>query len=352
MAKPNFTLCALVLPVVLACSADHAAPPIDDDGLAATAKALDLTAPLTVLLVTGHWDRTPTNFRIIALSFLADGCVQRAHDDDALREPARRCVLRARALAEQLHRVAASDMAGVAPVDGLFLSHLALVLADVDALGGDDDELLHAAIVEGLARRSLHEPTHIVSSYRTDPHRWPADQAVTLAAIARYDHAHNTRLLDGPRDAYVTLLSAHLDPETQLPFSEATGADRSSSVPRGCALSWSMVYTAEFAPDVAATWWQSYRKHFLVDVGVAVGFREWPKGREGGVNGDSGPIVAGVGAAATGLGLRASRVMGDRVLHARLRATAATVEAMAGTRDDLRAAAQLQLAAAIRFAGA
>jgi hypothetical protein len=315
------------------------------------AHALALDAPLTTLLVSGKWDRTPANFRIVTLSFLADGCVQRAHDDDTLREPARQCVLRARALAEQLRHVRATDMDGTGAVDGLFLSHLALVLADVDATGGDDDEALHTAIVEGLARRSLHEPTHMVSSYRDNKHRWPADQAVTLAALARYDAAHGTHLLDGPRTAYLATLNAHLDAKTQLPMSEATGADRHSALPRGCALSWSLVYLAEVAPDVAATWWQRYRAQFLVDVGVAVGFREWPEGRGGGADGDSGPIVAGVGAAATGLGLRASRAMGDSVLHARLRATAATVQAMAGTRDDLRAAAQMQLASAIRFAG-
>ncbi len=60
-----------------------------------------------------------------------------------------------------------------------------------------------------------------------------------------------------------------------------------------------------------------------------VGFREWPVGRERAADDDSGPIVEGVGAAATGLSIGAARAMGDEALALRVEATAAIIDALA-----------------------
>jgi hypothetical protein len=54
------------------------------------------------------------------------------------------------------------------------------------------------------------------------------------------------------------------------------------------------------------------------------GFREWPSGRAMGMDGDSGPIVFGVGMAATGLGLGPARLFGDAETYATIRRTALT----------------------------
>src|SRR4051794_40610794 len=91
---------------------------------------------------------------------------------------------------------------------------------------------------------------------------------------------------------------------------EVTGLFRSSisdlwyaSIPRGCATSWSIFYMAQFAPERAA---ELYRRHVRA-LGRSVlgfgGFREWPADRSHGMDADSGPIVFGVGMAATGIGL-------------------------------------------------
>ena len=42
-----------------------------------------------------------------------------------------------------------------------------------------------------------------------------------------------------------------------------------------------------------------------------MGFREWPRGVSGATDADSGPIVFGIGSAASGLGIAGARAMGD-----------------------------------------
>jgi hypothetical protein len=83
--------------------------------------------------------------------------------------------------------------------------------------------------------------------------------------------------------------------------------------------------------------WARYEDVFAVDLGVAVGFREWPPGVRRAADVDSGPIVAGIGAAASGLAIGASRAVGDDVTHARLLASAAIAGAASDAFADARA---------------
>ena len=61
-----------------------------------------------------------------------------------------------------------------------------------------------------------------------------------------------------------------------------------------------------------------YVKHFWIDRGMMAGFAEWPGGKAGRQDVDSGPIVMGMGMSATGLGVAAARAMNDRPRLGRL----------------------------------
>jgi hypothetical protein len=135
-----------------------------------------------------------------------------------------------------------------------------------------------------------------------------------------------------------------MDERLGLPWSEATGRTAGSRDPRGSALAWQTRYLVEVDPQLASRWWRGFRDHYLVDNVAGAGFREWPVGRDRAPDIDSGPIVAGVGAAATALAIAAARVMRDEVLAARLQATAALVGATTP-------AARTMLAAAILYLG-
>jgi hypothetical protein len=313
---------------------------------------LDLPSPLSALLSTGHWDGTPPGFRIVALSFLADGCAAQAAREPALREAALACVDRALALAETTARPRRAQ-AGDPAEDGLWLSHLALILGARDRLGPCADPDRHRRAAEALAARALREPTLHVPSFPGVERRWPADQSATLAALARHDRAHGTHLADEPARRWRAWVLAHaMDRRLELPWSEATGRAPGARTPRGCALSWQTRYLHEFDPELASRWWATYREKFLVDRVALVGFREWPAGRERAADADSGPIVHGVGAAATALGISAARSMGDDLLAARLEATATAVSGLAALSPTLRRHAHTALAEAIRYLGA
>ena len=310
--------------------------------------ALDVPAPLAQLLTAGRWDKTPTGFRVVALSFLADSCVGQAQRSPDLRDAARACVRRCLELAQST-RPSSLDVR--AAPQGLWLSHLNLILGAGDALGECLDSKSHREIATALARRSLHEATFHVPSYPDTAYRWPADQSATLAGLARYDRGHGATLAREPVQKWTEFMRKRAwNASLQLPWSEATGRAKGAREPRGCALSWQTRYLREFDPALAAGWWQRYRDSFLVDAVVLVGFREWPAGRERPADQDSGPIVRGVGASATALGIGAARAMGDAVLATRLEATAAAVETLGGAAASR--AASTMLAAAILRLGA
>jgi hypothetical protein len=331
---------SLAVGLVLLAAVSHAAGP-DTGGWG----ALDLSTSLRGLLATGTWGLTPQPFRIVALSFLADGCAAEARRNPHKQQAARACVQRCLELA---------DRTGHLPLrpdtdDGMWLTHYSLILGAADALGPCPDPVRHHAISVALARRSLRDPHRHVASYAAMRHRWPADQTATLASLARFDRAHAARLHEEPaREWREFVLGKATDRRLGLPWSEVTGAQPTSREPRGCALSWQTRFVHEFDDPLARQWWTAYRSRYLVERAGLVGFREWPPGRDRGMDGDSGPIVAGVGAAATGLGIAAARVMGDEDLAEKIERTAAVVGTLAAGVPGAHGV----LADAIRYLGA
>jgi hypothetical protein len=288
-----------------------------------SATSLDLPPSLRALLATGTWDRTLPGFRVVALSFLADGCVAEARRDPAKKAAALACVERCWDLAMRLPGHARPlDRA-----DGLFLTHESLILGAAHTLGPCPDPARHAQMARALAQRSLADPHRHAASYAGRLPRWPADQSATLASLVRYDRGHDDHLHESPlREWRAHMLANAMDTKLGLPWSEVTGQTRTGRLPRGCALSFQTRFLAEVDAQLAQRWWQSYRSQYVVtSIGLA-GLREWPPGQDHAADVDSGPIIKGVGAAATGLGIAAARVMGDEDLARRFERTALLVD--------------------------
>ena len=299
--------------------------------------AFELPARLQKLLDDGKWDTTPASFRIIVLSHLADGCAGQARAHPELEADARTC------LAATLRRARALPRSA----DGLHLSHLNLIYGAVDQLDDCADPKEHESITRELARRSLADPLRHAASYEGVSLRWPADQSVTLASLARFDAAHGTTLLQAPLDGWREVMSKHLDAKSGLPESEVTGKGPGAKHPRGCAQSFITRYLNEADPELAAKWWSAYREHFLVRLGAVVGFREWPRGVERKGDVDSGPIILGIGTAASAFGIAAAKAQGDVALAGQFEASASAV-LMTGVGGEM---AEGVLAQAISFQG-
>jgi hypothetical protein len=300
---------------------------------------LELPGAVATLLKSGSWAATPAGFRVIALSQIADGCANQARARTGRTEQARACALRAEALARAL------GPAELSSANGLYLTHLNLILGAEDELGGCSNPALHARLSQRLASRSLADPTAHVASYAGLALRWPADQAATLASLARYDRAHHASLTPAPLARWEASLSRTMDPARALPWSEVTGKGAGARLPRGCAQSYISRYLAEVDPALSNRWWLQYREHFLVRPGHFVGFREWPRGVDLAADSDSGPIILGIGAAASAFGVAAARAQADTVLAAQLEAS----EDLVLSTGAGGAAASSTLAEAIRF---
>jgi hypothetical protein len=289
-------------------------------------------------------------FGVVALSHFAAGLMN-VH----VAEPARRDevleLLDEVARRAESAKVAPSGLTDGHPVDAsvrlddhnLYFSHLAVILGvrrlvACDGERGDRtctvdprEDALQSRLVDHLRERTLASPLHHAPSY-PDSDMWPADQAVTLLALRLYDEAFGTHLLDAPLAGYLATMEEHTDPATQLFHSAVidptsplpSEAAVYATTPRGCAASWTQLYLGQVAPDVARAQYTHYRAHMSADVLGFGGFREWPSGRAMGMDGDSGPIVFGVGMAATGLGLGPARLFGDVERYATIRRTALT----------------------------
>ncbi len=194
--------------------------------------------------------------------------------------------------------------------------HLALLLVGRRSIAPlpPAQEPLEDALVRGLARDVLADPNHLLPSYgrRT----WPADNEVVLAALrlASRDRPELAPAADALAGALASLERDGLPPSEVDP-DRLAGKD----VPRGCALSWSVGFRALHDRAAAAALWSRYRDAHWVRLGPVVGLREWPRGVDRKGDWDSGPIVLGIGTAASGLGLSGSRLAGAEVDHLELR---------------------------------
>ncbi len=324
-------------------------PALQASVLPAPVQAL-LERPFEVLAA----DSIPRGFYPVVASHLAEGCVNLALQEPAFREEAEACVTQAVSVAMDPRgspfEVPVDQVSGLGR-HGLYLAHLGIALGAYAELVGDGrHDPLHGRVARRLHEGSLADPARHFPSFAGDPHRWPADQAAVLRALQLYDRAQGTELLAEPLEAWIAVMEQHRDPVTGLYVSEVTGADASSALPRGCALTWTVRYLAPVAPDAARDQWLRAKEHHLVWLGPLPGFREWPRDRDGPADVDSGPILLGVGTAATAFGLGAARAMGDTALAAGLGGTMSLGGSVAGLDPAVAAVAEGSLAQAIELA--
>jgi len=204
----------------------------------------------------------------------------------------------------------------------LYLTHLNIILGKY--LGMTDHceyHLLNSRICDYLAEKIVTHPYMNIKSYPNHPELWPADNAATLYSLYLYDVNFGTNISAQPIRAWLDYMDQDgLDETTGLHLSELTGMHEYSQYARGCAMSMTVKYMADFAPKQAKELWKGYKKQFKKNYVLGCGFLEYPKGVRLSWDSDSGPILSnGLGAAATGLALMASKNIGDGYTYFQLR---------------------------------
>ena len=105
---------------------------------------------------------------------------------------------------------------------------------------------------------------------------------------------------------------------TGLYQTEVMGTKKYSRQPRGCSMAYLIHYMSRFKPQEAQKQWALFKKHMMIQVLRNTGFREYLEEYKGGWTPDSGPIIKGVGIAATGLALNAASTVGDMKTYKKL----------------------------------
>jgi hypothetical protein len=205
--------------------------------------------------------------------------------------------------------------------NGLFLSHLNIILGlYFKATGNKKYFTLNDKLSKYIASQSLKEPTKHLPSYTNSTLRFPADQTASLYSIKLYDENFNTEISKKPIDYWTKKMQQeYFSTKYNLPFSEVTKGVSYSNIPRGCALSFSCYYMSYFAPKEANKIWETYKTSYFQDLNICGGFREWPKGIDRKADVDSGPIIMGIGLAATGLGILAAKQIKDQETYNKLK---------------------------------
>jgi hypothetical protein len=309
-------------------------------------------------------DRTPPAVGMngmetaICLSFTADGLMNRAHRSPA--ERAQAAIL----LDSAINILRGSAIRPFTSLqdektwghEGLYLTHLNIVLgAHRRVTASTEYASLNETISRYLARKMLANPRKNMRSYTKMRCLWPADNAATLYSLYLYDKNSGDTLSRKPIAAWIRFMNSHgTDTATGLHRSELTGTMAYSPYPRGCALSWTVKYMSEFAPEEARRLWRRYKKHHGADFIFAYGLREYAPGVTLEPDCDSGPIFRGIGSAATGLALPASKYVGDGLTYYRLSTAMAIADLLIGVasftgHEELSQTAHSPLAVAIRF---
>ena len=149
-------------------------------------------------------------------------------------------------------------------------------------------------------------------------HIWPADNVVALYSLAVHDRLYATSYRTAV-ERWIDFMSSRLDPETGLmPYKLDHRTGDPAVLPRGVTLAYSIAFLSDLAPELACGQYQAFRTHYHEWRFGLLGVREYPRHSAGPVDIDSGPIVLGIGAGASGFALAAARAMGDEPSYASL----------------------------------
>ncbi|MFL5382247.1 MAG: hypothetical protein ACJ8GN_07000 [Longimicrobiaceae bacterium] len=254
----------------------------------------------------------------LALYGLAWVDIGRGTADGAMRARALAEARRALALAEAPASLEPYGPAGGLPRGMFYEGWTGHLRAGILHLGGGAarDTAFHAVCVRLDSAFRTHGP--FVESYPEAA--WPGDNAVGAAVLRSCG-----TLLD-PRytrtaEAWLRAAVARADPRTGLIPHAAWSSD-----PRGESAALMVRFIYEIDPGTAARQYNRFNRTFTTRLfGLLPAVREYPHGVSGPEDVDSGPLVLGVSAPASVVGIAAAKTIGYPAAAADLRASAEVV---------------------------
>lgn len=203
------------------------------------------------------------------------------------------------------------DMAAqIEPHGGIIAAgHPNLLRAGYVILGGKDERILRAYHDQTAKLSALYAKSRlgVLESYVSCI--WPVDNCCAVESIRLHDSIFGTSLSVSKR--FAECLATHLDTNTSMMLSQLHDDGTMGGFPRGCSLSWTLAIVPGIAPELAREQYARYRSEWFIHPLGTTGVREWPSGINDVADGDSGPVLCGIGAAASGFGIAAAKANGD-----------------------------------------
>lgn len=255
-------------------------------------------------------------FAFPALALLAD--LERGKGVHGAREAASALVEACRAAVTA--RLGDVRALGPGARENVYLGWLALVLSRWEQVSGDTSHAAERRHVCAILRAELEAMTDGGPLDSFPGTCWPFDTIPPLLALRLSDLLdRESRSAAAIERHLVWIETRGCDPATGLPASHVDSRHApNGSPPRGCDLSWRIGFMKLLDESRARKLYERYARQFWSELLLLAGFREYPRGHAGRMDADSGPIVLGLGMAATGFGLNATRAAGDSLRELRL----------------------------------
>jgi hypothetical protein len=135
---------------------------------------------------------------------------------------------------------------------------------------------------------------------------WPADVVVGVAALTQHDRLYADRY-QPDIESWWHRVNQHLDPDGLIPHSARPTGEPVQNA-RGSSQSLMQCFLPEITQEDHG--FATYQRFFSHTRFGLPGIREYPEGRDGNSDIDSGPVILGMGGAATIVGIRAMKVHG------------------------------------------
>ncbi len=191
-----------------------------------------------------------------------------------------------------------------------YLGQIALALGAWRSVGGDDRyDAPRRALCDALHVALVAADGGMLQSFPT--YAWTFDTIPSLVALRLDDVANGVTRSTAAIRRHLAWMQAHLDPVTLLPPSALGDSGKPDKPPRGCELTLRIALLAQLDPESARTLYARTVAALWRERALMRGFAEYPEDARGQPDMDSGPIIQGVGLAATGFGVAAALACDD-----------------------------------------
>jgi len=170
-------------------------------------------------------------------------------------------------------------------------------------------------LTDALARRLARAPHALFETYPGEA--YTPDMAIVAGSIALHDCAAG-RAERSFMPSFRAELARYIEPSSGFLYQAANAANGEPlDAPRGSGTALAAYALSFVDARLSERLYASVRRHAVTPLGFGM-VREYPKGRGGGGDIDSGPVLFGLGVSATGFALAGARLHADHELFTAL----------------------------------